>query len=111
METRPTIAPDERKSERAAPSPPVVGFQDMIGGDPTPGRPSGETAPRITPACPICGGPLHGRQTSACSDKCRAARSRQERARKLTERERRVQAYLLTALETLWEAQEAMKGR
>ncbi len=81
------------ESERAAVGPAVVG------------------SPGVIAACPICGKPLTGRQRSACSDKCRAAKSRREQARKLTERECRVQTYLLTAQEALWAAREAMKGR
>jgi predicted nucleic acid-binding Zn ribbon protein len=29
--------------------------------------------------CPVCGEPMTGRRTSACSDKCRAAKSRRRR--------------------------------
>lgn len=43
---------------------------------------SGRTEPvreRIRP-CPVCGAPMTGRRTSACSDKCRASKSRQKHA-------------------------------
>ena len=56
------MAPPDEKSDRAAATPPVVGSGEPI-------RP-----------CPVCGRPLTGRQTSACSDRCRAIRSRRERA-------------------------------
>ena len=56
-------------------------------------------SPGPFPACPICDKALSGRQTSACSDKCRAARSRQERARKLTARDRSIRERLRAALD------------
>ena len=33
--------------------------------------------------CPVCKGPMSGRKTSACSDRCRAARSRLKKAERL----------------------------
>ncbi len=96
------------ESERAAIGPAVVGSQGTITGDATPDRPPRGTRPQ---GCPICGVALKGRQTSACSDKHRAAWSRRRRAEVLTARERQVQTYLLTAQEALWAAQEVMKGR
>ncbi len=58
----------------------MVGFPGTIAGDPSPGRPPGETTPR---RCPICGVGLRGRQTSACSDKHRAAAWQASRKREL----------------------------
>ena len=51
--------------------------------------------------CPVCGGAMPGRKTSACSDKCRAALSRRMRAEKQTERHRRMRAYLEAAVRIL----------
>ncbi len=71
------LMPDPQpETERAAVGPSVVGSPATIVDDPSPGRPPGETTPRI---CPICGVGLRGRQTSACSDKHRAALSRRKR--------------------------------
>ncbi len=72
MKPHTQVAIDQEKTERAAPSPAVVGSGGAI---------------RI---CPICNRLLTGRQTSACSDKCRAALSRRRRAEGLCERDRRV---------------------
>ena len=76
-------ATPEEKTERAAPGPSVVGS----------GGPSC--------ACPVCGAPLQGRQTSACSDRCRAALSRRKRARAQSEKERRVRELLGEAMRVL----------
>jgi predicted nucleic acid-binding Zn ribbon protein len=51
----------DSEAERAAPSAPGT---DVVG-----------SARR----CPVCGQPMTGRKTSACSDRCRAAKSRQRR--------------------------------
>ncbi len=59
MEIHTEIATGEEKTERAASSPTVIGCGESSRG-----------------VCPICGTPLRGRQRSACSDKCRAAKSR-----------------------------------
>lgn len=69
------------KSERAAVGCLVVGFPDTIS----------------TRQCPICGTALTGRQKSACSDRCRAAKSREQRAQALSERDQRLRV-LVTAL-------------
>ncbi len=71
------------KTERAAPSPAVVGSGGALR------------------ACPICGKPLTGRQTSACSDKCRAALSRRKRADEQSEKDRRVRELLEAAVRVL----------
>ena len=76
-------AAPEEKTERAAPSHSVVG--------------SGEPSC----ACPICGTPLKGRQTSACSDRCRAALSRRRRTEGQAEKERRVRELLEAAVRVL----------
>ncbi len=48
-----------------------------------PDRPLSRTCAECTPMldsrCPICGKPLTGKQTSACSNVCRAALSRRKR--------------------------------
>ncbi len=89
-------------SERAAPGPAVVGSGDTIQGDAYPDRPLGEIRPRT---CPICGAGLKGRQTSACSDKHRAAKSRRARVPVKAEELRNLRALVKTTLESLWEAQ------
>jgi hypothetical protein len=75
-----TVNP-ESKSERAAPAPLVVG--------------SGERSESL---CPICETPLRGPQRSACSPKCRAAKSRRRRAEERTEKDRRVREPLEATL-------------
>ena len=72
------IMPEE--SERAAVDAPVVAFPEAI-------RP-----------CLVCGQAMTGRQTSACPDKRRAAKSRGRRAEAQAERGRRVCALLETAV-------------
>jgi len=44
---------------------------------------------------------MPGRRTSACSDKCRAAKSRRRRAEAQTERDRRVRELLEPAVRVL----------
>jgi len=51
--------------------------------------------------CPICGTALTGRQESACSDRCRAARSRRRQTEGLAHRDRRVRELLEAALRVL----------
>jgi len=94
------------ESERAAVGPAVVGSQDTIAAALTPDSPRGETPPG---ACPICGGGLKGRQTSACSDKCRAAKSRRRRIPVNAEVLRDLRALLDTTLESLWEARTTLE--
>jgi predicted nucleic acid-binding Zn ribbon protein len=67
------------KSERAAVGAAVIDSREVI------------------PVCPICGKALTARQRSACSDRCRAALSRKQRAQALSERDQRLRA-LVTAL-------------
>ncbi len=78
----------------------MVGFPGTIAGDPSPGRPPGETTPR---RCPICGVGLRGRQTSACSDKHRAAKSRRARVPIPAQDLRGLRDGLVAMLDTLWE--------
>ncbi len=54
--------------------------------------------------CPVCGEAMPGRRTSACSDKCRAAKSRQDRAEAQAERDQRVQELLEAAMRVLEKA-------
>ncbi len=88
MSTHIDIAIPGEKTERAAPSPAVIG--------------SGEALR----ACPICGRPLTGRQTSACSNVCRAALSRRKRADAQSEKDRRVRELLEAALRVVGGAWE-----
>jgi predicted nucleic acid-binding Zn ribbon protein len=53
-------------------------------------------------SCPICGGPLTGKQT-VCSGKCRIERSRRRREAKQTERDAKLRVLLREALELLVE--------
>jgi len=100
MTTHTQLADAPTKSERAAVVPVVVGSLGAISGDPYPGRPPTEIAART---CPICGTPLQGRQTSACSDRCRAAKSRRARIPVKAEELQAIQSLVKTTLESLWE--------
>ncbi len=46
--------------------------------------------------CPVCKGPMTGRQKSACSGKCRATLSRQKKAQAQEERDHRLQRLVET---------------
>jgi predicted nucleic acid-binding Zn ribbon protein len=63
----------------------------------------------IPDACPVCGKPLHSRQT-VCSAKCRAARSRRKKESALHERDARIRLLLRTAMEALEEARMLLSG-
>jgi len=78
-------------SERTAATPPVVGFAEPI-------RP-----------CPVCGTPLRGRQTSACSDRCRAKKSRRARVPLPVKEAQAIRANLTTALEAIGEAKATLE--
>lgn len=80
MRTHSEVVPSDEETERAALA--------KLGG-PVVGSPG---------CCPICGVPLTGRQTSACSDRCRAAKSRRQRAEGQAERNRRVRELLEAAV-------------
>ena len=73
-------------------------FPEAIGGDPYPDRLPG-AAPART--CAMCGVTLKGRQTSACSDKCRAAKSRRTRVPIPVDKYRDILASLTAAKATL----------
>ena len=51
--------------------------------------------------CPVCGQAMAGRRTSACSDKCRAAKSRRRRLQIPAEDFEAIRARLMTVLEAL----------
>jgi predicted nucleic acid-binding Zn ribbon protein len=51
--------------------------------------------------CPVCGQAMTGRKTSACSDRCRATKSRRTRTEGQSEREGRVRELLEAALRVL----------
>jgi predicted nucleic acid-binding Zn ribbon protein len=53
--------------------------------------------------CRVCGRPLRGRQQQVCSGRCRAAQSRERKARAEVERRREVLALLSRALQLLEE--------
>ncbi len=94
------------ETERAPVGPPVVGFGDTIQADAYPERPPREITPRI---CPICGAGLRGRQTSACSDKCRAAKSRRKRVPIPAQDLRGIRDGLVALLDTLWEVKATLE--
>ena len=48
--------------------------------------------------CPVCGGAMPERRTFACSDKCRAAKSRRERLEEQAEKSRHVRELLEAAM-------------
>ncbi len=93
-------------SERAAPGPAVVGSGDTIQADAYPDRPLRESTPRI---CPICGVGLRGRQTSACSDKHRAAKSRRARVPISAQDLRGLRDGLVALLDSLWEIKATLE--
>ncbi len=84
MTTHTEKAAGQEKTERSASGPAVID--------------SGEPSRGL---CPICGTPLRGRQTSACSDRCRSAKSRRKRSEALTERDQRVRGLLEAAMRVL----------
>ncbi len=53
--------------------------------------------------CPVCGEAMPGRRTSACSDKCRAAKSRQGKVVRQAEMKWAVRELLRLALAKLEE--------
>lgn len=101
MSTHVSIAAPPEKSERAAVAPVVVGSPETIPAPNYPDRPAGEIGART---CPICRKPLTGCQRSACSDRCRAAKSRRARIPVKAEELRNLRALVTTTLESLWEA-------
>jgi len=77
-----------------------------------------ERAPLVKPGghvvgwprpCPACGEPMQGRRTSACSDRCRAAKSRCRRVPLLVAEAQAIRASLATALEAVWEAKATLE--
>jgi predicted nucleic acid-binding Zn ribbon protein len=56
----------------------------------------------VVPSCPICGHPLHGRQT-VCSGRCRIERARRRREAAMAERDAKVRKMLQEALQLLKE--------
>jgi len=82
---------DPSEAERAAHGAPVVVFPDTI-------RP-----------CPVCGAPMTGRRTSACSDRCRAAKSRRQRVPLPVAEAKMIRESLTTALEAVWEAKATLE--
>ncbi len=69
-------------------------------------------SPRLP--CPICGIPLKGRQKSACSGRCRAAKSRRARIPVKAEDARLLREALITLLDIAWELKvtlEAVMGK
>ncbi len=67
------------------------------------------------PVCPICGVVgLKGRQISACSNRCRATKSRRARVLVKTEDGRILRDALVTLLDAAWEMKvtlEAVLGK
>ena len=59
--------------------------------------------------CPVCGAPLRGRQRNACSDKCRAAKSRMGRVPLPVAEARELRAKLTMILEMAYEAKATLE--
>lgn len=79
------------ESERAAPS---ARGADVVGS---------------TRPYPVCGAPMTGRKTSACSDKRRAAKSRQGRIPLPVAEAEAIRARLTAALEAAWEVKTTLE--
>ena len=92
MATDPEIATPSEESERA---PLVKPGGDVVG---SPGT------------CPICKAPLQGRQKSACSPRCRAAKSRRRRAPMKREELQAIRAALRRTIEEAWQAQQLVEA-
>lgn len=60
-----------------------------------------EVTKRASRACPICGRPMKGRQSSACSSACRTARSRNAKRDELLTRVRAAYAALQAATDAV----------
>jgi len=59
--------------------------------------------------CPVCGEPMTGRKTSACSDRCRAAKSRRRRVPLSVDEAKAIRASLTTALEAVSDAKSTLE--
>jgi len=59
--------------------------------------------------CPVCGGAMPGRRTSACSDRCRARKSRLARVPLPVGEAREIKASLTMILETAWAIKAALE--
>jgi hypothetical protein len=59
--------------------------------------------------CPVCVGAMPGRRTSACSDRCRAAKSRRRRVALPVGTCRDIRASLTAILETAWEIKATLE--
>lgn len=58
--------------------------------------------------CPVCGEAMTGCKTSACSDRCRAAKSRRKPTEAQTEREGRVRELLEAAVRVMARVEEPL---
>ena len=81
----------DSKSERAAPS---ARGADVVGS---------------SRRCPVCGQAMTGRKTSACSDRCRAAKSWLARLPLPVTEARNMKTQLTTILETAWAIKETLE--
>ena len=59
--------------------------------------------------CPVCGQPMTGGQTSACSGKCRAIKSRRRRILLPADEDTAIRAKLRSAMEAIWEANATLE--
>ncbi len=59
------------------------------------------TVPTVERPCPVCGTAMTGSKTSACSDRCRAAKSRRERAKQQAQRDSRLRGLAEAILRAL----------
>ena len=62
--------------------------------------PAGEAVVASSRPCPVCGAPMTARKTSACSDRCRVAKSRRQRSDELARLEAQA-AWILMSLRAL----------
>lgn len=75
-----------------------------LAGPPSKRRPQPERAAMVASpeaVCIVCGGPRDPRRLETCSDRCRAARSRQKQAETRRTRDERVRELLHAALAEL----------
>jgi predicted nucleic acid-binding Zn ribbon protein len=91
MRTHRDIATLQEKSERSAPG---VPGRDVV------------ASPR---PCPVCGEPMPGRRRSACSDKCRATKTRTRRVPLPVSEAQAIRASLTAIIDAAWEAKATLE--
>jgi hypothetical protein len=71
--------------------------------------PSGGAVVASPQPCPVCAAPLTSRKTSACSDRCRAAKSRQRRIPLRGAETNAIRTSRITALEAVAEVKTTLE--